>query len=549
MGPSPADGSSSSSSVGRPWHYSRLELAFCLSFPALTYISGWYALYTLSKRYMAPGALEGIWPGLFGYQMDYSDRQWIIFRYNSDRLFAAAFVHLCCVNLLRFLKAPPTVLVVAELLAGLAGLAFLHGYCVLFVAAIASVNFLLSRLSAWLRVDSALWRLVPLLTWAFNVAALLSSAPLSRVYFWQLSPRLIALDQHRGFMRWSIPFNLLVLRMISFTIDHHWACAGRAKSDADAPLMRPTDPDRALQDTPRPRDRYSLLNYFAYLFYLPLYMAGPISSFNAWQAQIERPQTLYSKKDLALYALRILPSLALFEHFNHTCYTMAFCNAARRDRSMFETITPFQTIALSFASVLVLWLKFLVMWRCFRLWALLGGVSTPENMNRCVLNNYSCQQFWRSWHRSFNMWILRYMYIPLGGNQRRLLNAFIIFNFVAIWHDLDWRMLHWAWGIVFILVPETALTWLFSGPRLLGVRNSPYYRHLCTFGWSCNIMMLLFANNIGFVYGVDGLHLILGTWWQHFSLPATLWWAATVMASCNVMLYLRYGEPGKRVPY
>jgi hypothetical protein len=33
-----------------------------------------------------------------------------------------------------------------------------------------------------------------------------------------------------------------------------------------------------------------------------------------------------------------------------------------------------------------MWLKFLVIWRFFRSWALLDGVETPENISRCVNN-------------------------------------------------------------------------------------------------------------------------------------------------------------------
>lgn len=40
-----------------------------------------------------------------------------------------------------------------------------------------------------------------------------------------------------------------------------------------------------------------------------------------------------------------------------------------------------------------MWLKFLVIWRFFRSWALLDGVETPENISRCV---YS---YWRFWQR------------------------------------------------------------------------------------------------------------------------------------------------------
>lgn len=34
---------------------------------------------------------------------------------------------------------------------------------------------------------------------------------------------------------------------------------------------------------------------------------------------------------------------------------------------------------------------------------------------------------------------MRYLYIPLGGSQRRVLAIWPIFFFVAVWHDLEVR--------------------------------------------------------------------------------------------------------------
>lgn len=39
-------------------------------------------------------------------------------------------------------------------------------------------------------------------------------------------------------------------------------------------------------------------------------------------------------------------------------------------------------------------------------------MDPPENMVRCMVNNYSTMGFWRSWHRSYNLWTVRYVGIP-----------------------------------------------------------------------------------------------------------------------------------------
>lgn len=57
---------------------------------------------------------------------------------------------------------------------------------------------------------------------------------------------------------------------------------------------------------------------------------------------------------------------------------------------------------MSLLLLMFIWYKFMVIWRVSRAWSLIDGIETPENMNRCVFNNYSLEGFWRSWHRGFN---------------------------------------------------------------------------------------------------------------------------------------------------
>jgi len=53
-------------------------------------------------------------------------------------------------------------------------------------------------------------------------------------------------------------------------------------------------------------------------------------------------------------------------------------------------------------NLVFIWLKFLTIWRLARSAALLDGIDSPENMNRCLFNNHCFEGFWRSWHRGFN---------------------------------------------------------------------------------------------------------------------------------------------------
>ena len=57
--------------------------------------------------------------------------------------------------------------------------------------------------------------------------------------------------------------------------------------------------------------------------------------------------------------------------------------------------------------------------------------------------------------------VFRYMYIPLGGSQRKLLNVWVIFSFVAIWHDLEWYYLLFQVSQCHFLLDSEKVVWNF----------------------------------------------------------------------------------------
>lgn len=102
-------------------------------------------------------------------------------------------------------------------------------------------------------------------------------------------------------------------------------------------------------------------------------------------------------------------------------------------------------------------------------------------------------------------WGVRYVYIPLGGAQKKLLNIWVIFTFVAIWHDLEWygltseffmttkdiltvvqhscssdnafdfrKLLSWAWLTCLFFIPEMLVK---STANAFQVMLMPYQPH------------------------------------------------------------------------
>ena len=113
-------------------------------------------------------------------------------------------------------------------------------------------------------------------------------------------------------------------------------------------------------------------------------------------------------------------------------------------------------------------IKLLIIWRFSRLWSITDNIQVVENMQRCMTNTYNIQGFWKGWHCSYNKWLVRYMYIPLGGKDKAYINIWAIFTFVAIWHDNSMNLLWWGWIIALVFLPEMALDY---ATRPLQVKN------------------------------------------------------------------------------
>jgi D-alanyl-lipoteichoic acid acyltransferase DltB (MBOAT superfamily) len=264
---------------------------------------------------------------------------------------------------------------------------------------------------------------------------------------------------------------------------------------------------------------YSFRNYIAYAIYAPLYLTGPIITFNDYVSQCKYSAASIETFRTIKYGIRFLLCLLAMELLLHFDYTIAIAKADPN----WSDYTPAQLSLLSYFSLHVLWLKLLLPWRFFRLWSLIDGIDPPENMLRCLSNVPSTVKFWRGWHRSFNRWLVRYIYIPMGGSSgstwtaraRSAINFGTVFTFVALWHDISLNLLIWGWLIVFFMMPEVIAGWLF--PRKRWENNLTAYRVLCGVGVVGNLMMMMIANLVGFAVGVDGLKSIIAGIFKDYS--------------------------------
>lgn len=50
--------------------------------------------------------------------------------------------------------------------------------------------------------------------------------------------------------------------------------------------------------------------------------------------------------------------------------------------------------------------------------------------------------------------LCRYLYIPVGGSKNVVAATLLVFTFVALWHDLSFKLLAWGWLVSLFVLPE-----------------------------------------------------------------------------------------------
>ena len=72
------------------------------------------------------------------------------------------------------------------------------------------------------------------------------------------------------------------------------------------------------------------------------------------------------------------------------------------------------------------------------------GFHFLENFNYPYISK-SITEFWRRWHMSLSTFFRDYVYIPLGGNRKRVyLNVAIVFLLTGIWHGAAFTFIFWG---------------------------------------------------------------------------------------------------------
>ena len=287
---------------------------------------------------------------LFGLPQDLSDPQWKTLRQFFPLLAAGIPVHSGLSLGARRLEAVlPGAHMVFYCASNLGFIMFLHGGKAIWPLLIAGVTYGIGRVFKGSRCN-------PAFTWAFCLAMVFASDYYRgfRDWRWRGTPLAFLDAWGDGVYAWQIQYNLTMLRLVSFNMERFWVNIGgpRAGAAPDKKSIgmharvvsaaaeaqhggrlrereREREGGREREDggadsalahaeggregggerVPNTRDEdYTLLHLVGYVFYIPLYIAGPIMTFPAWcVGESVCAECLYVLRPAGLASRSLLP--------------------------------------------------------------------------------------------------------------------------------------------------------------------------------------------------------------------------------------------------
>lgn len=229
----------------------------------------------------------------------------------------------------------------------------------------------------------------------------------------------------------------------------------------------------------------TLLEYFFYLTFFPLLLAGPITRAENLIPRLRRNRQASSRmvwSGLWLIMLGLVKKNMVSDYIGQ--FTTWVFDAP-------QTFSGFENMAALLGYPVQIYFDFSGYSDMSIGAAAILGFWLPDNF-RFPYRALSLTDFWRRWHISLSTWFRDYLYIPLGGNRKGTLrmyaNNFITMLVAGLWHGASWMFVIWGalhgFGLCVhkffsrqlrITIPSTlwgnALSWLIT------------YVYVC-FAWS-----------------------------------------------------------------
>jgi len=359
----------------------------------------------------------------------------------------------------------------------------LYGFFAWVVYAIAVMNYLVVLLARHRFFQERL-KLLPLaLAWVLNITLVLEGRNLQIYLFTSLKKTEELVNR---FLRHNIiPSQLVGGKMMFYSQSKFGLYRG-----IDFVTTAVLEP----QSLPKCKHVPEFISMIRYASYGPLVWQGPFVSFRDFEIEMNTRFKKSSKgivvrsrpwREILKLTFNIAQNVFLMEVFCHHWFATMFMKRKLEDR-----FRSSEVVGMMFLYFTGTYLRMLITWRYFRLWAALDGVSTPENFPKCIFKNTSIAEFWRNFNASIHLWVLSNVYKPVVEVLKfhSYMGTCASFVFMALWHGGDTAWILFSALNAVIVIWEQATNNFQTNAR----PYAPLHILMLGFSWAIKMVLMMF---------------------------------------------------------
>lgn len=186
-----------------------------------------------------------------------------------------------------------------------------------------------------------------------------------------------------------------------------------------------------------------IVDYLVYILFFPKILMGPLAEPVDFIGQLNDPLLKKINWDNIVYGIKIFS----FGLFKKLMIADVFAKAVSWGYENIGAATSMDWILVMLFYTFEIYFDFSGYSDMAVGTSVMFNVTLPINFDS-PYKAISIRDFWKRWHISLTQFFTKYIYIPLGGNQKgkvcTVLNIMAVFLISGIWHGANWTFILWG---------------------------------------------------------------------------------------------------------
>ena len=219
---------------------------------------------------------------------------------------------------------------------------------------------------------------------------------------------------------------------------------------------------------------HDLIEMFAYCFYLPINMSGPIIIHKEFHEGFHQEYQPWSLKRFGKFLLQVLRYSFWFA-ICHLVIHFFYQSSISHQMEILKSLGFWTLAGVGFSVGGFFNLKYIVFYGFPRPFIVEDGITKAPPHPKCIYRIHRYSEMWRFFDNGLYLFLRKYIYQPIAGEQggalRKIVGATVTFGFVYVWHGVSNQVMIWSMLNYLSVMTEMVATSLGKCPQYVNIEK------------------------------------------------------------------------------